>query len=552
MVFASNLYSISIWLLVFATGWFVMLTELVAARVLAPYFGNSIYVWGSVIAIFLVTLAIGYAFGGRLTRKSISAFVPITSAAAAGLYVACTPLYQDLLSGWLCKTGLELKWGALFASIILYGPPMVLLGSVSPYCIQLATKVHTEAGHHAGLLYAISTVGSFGGSLVTAFYLIPMLPLTAITVIAGITLAAIALIVALVILKRTLLAVGLTAILAVVAVILGCRHNGSSWHALKAYQYPLHNYLLSNTPPSEMRPILDKAQAEARKEAEKFMQMPATTIFERETPYHHIHIYQEGPVRKLVFGKAQFRSPQSVIDMRDLRYHSSEYTMLSFAAMLYQPKPKRVCIIGIGGAVIPRALELCVPGVKIDAVEIDPTIVKLAQKYFYWRPSKNTRIYIGDGRWFLSCCITNKKPKYDWIILDAYSDDYVPFHLTTVEFFNIVKRALAPNGVVASNLAVTDDLYGCEARTLHAIFGNATSFIGHRSGNIILVAQKGRSKSLTVEEAAKAAKRVKLPPNSGIDMRHIVSCLAEQMTYAPTGPILSDRWSPVEILLKRQ
>lgn len=78
MIFAGNLYSISIWLLVFATGWFVMLTELVAARVLAPYFGNSIYVWGSVIAIFLVTLAIGYAFGGRLTRKSISAFVPIT------------------------------------------------------------------------------------------------------------------------------------------------------------------------------------------------------------------------------------------------------------------------------------------------------------------------------------------------------------------------------------------------------------------------------------------------------------------------------------------
>ncbi|MDI6828103.1 MAG: fused MFS/spermidine synthase, partial [Armatimonadota bacterium] len=289
------IYSLAIWLLAFATGWFVMLTELVAARVLSPYFGNSIYVWGSVIAIFLVTLAIGYAFGGRLTRRSISAFIPITFAALAGLYVAATPLYQDSLSAWLCKIGLELKWGALFASIILYGLPMILLGSVSPYCIQLATKVHTEAGHHAGLLYAISTIGSFGGSLVTAFYLIPLLPLTAITTIAGFTLIAIASIVALTMANRIKIASGLAVILAVVAIILGCRHSGASWHSLKAYQYPLKNCVLSNTPPSKIEEVLEKTQAEARKEAEKFMYMPATTIFERETAYHHIQIYQEGP-----------------------------------------------------------------------------------------------------------------------------------------------------------------------------------------------------------------------------------------------------------------
>jgi spermidine synthase len=344
---------------------------------------------------------------------------------------------------------------------------------------------------------------------------------------------------------------GLAAKIVVAAVVLGFRQPGDPWHAdLKAFQYPLPNHSLSDVLPAELGTVLDKAQDEAWKEAAKYMEMGATTIFEKETPYHHVAVYQEGPVRKLIFGKPGFRGPQNIVDMRDLAYHSAEYTMLTFAAMLYEPRPKRICVIGVGGAVIPRAIELCLPGAEIDAVEIDPTVLKIAQEYFYWRPSRNVHVYTQDGRSFLSWCLVNKKPKYDWIILDAYSDDYVPFHLTTVEFFGIARRMLAQDGVLASNLGVDDALYGCEARTFHAIFGNVASFIGHRSGNVILVAQNGRATPFTLDEAAEAAKRIKLSPETRVDIRHIVSCLAEHPTYETTGPVLSDHWSPVEVLIK--
>jgi len=553
-VFVSRLHAShagAISLLAFCTGWFVMLTELVAARVLAPYFGNTIYVWGSVIAIFLATLAIGYALGGRLTRISTSPFIPTGFAAAAGVYVALTPLYQDALSSKLYFTGLEVKWGALFAAIILYGLPMVLLGAVSPYCIQLATRTQREAGHSAGVLYAISTIGSFGGSLVTAFYLIPLLPLTEIIVVGGLAAALISLLSALTITGRRKAAQILALVILVAALGLGYYHVIHAWQpGPKAYQYPLEGRTLSEVAPSGLPSVLAQAQEEARREAKRFMSVGPTTIFKRETPYHLVVVHQEGPIRKLIFGQQGFKGAQTVIDLRDLAYHCSEYTMLSLAAMLFEPRPKRVCVIGLGGAVIPRAIELCLPGVQIDAVEIDPTVIGIAGEYFFWRPSKNVRVYAQDGRSFLNWCLTNRRPKYDWIILDAYSEDYVPFHLTTVEFFAVAKRMLAPNGVLASNLAIDNDLYGCEARTFHMIFGNATSFVGHRSGNVILIAQNGRSSPLSINEAARAARQIRLPANSRIDLRYILSCLTEQPLFETTGPVLSDHWSPVEILIR--
>lgn len=252
----------------------------------------------------------------------------------------------------------------------------------------------------------------------------------------------------------------------------------------------------------------------------------------------------------MIFGNADFHTAQTTVDLRDLPYHVAEYTSLSFATMLYKPAPKRVCFIGIGGAVIPRALERFVPDVKIDAVDVDPVVIKAAQKYFFWHSGKNVTIYAQDGRSFLNWALMTKQPKYDWVILDAYSDDYVPFHLTTEEYMSIVGRVLAPDGVVAANLLVDEDLYGCEARTLKKVFGNVTPFVGHRSGNIILVSQNGRKNPMSTAEAASAAKQIKLPPDARIDFRDIISSLSETQNWTDKGSILTDVWSPVENLIK--
>ena len=544
-------HRIAIWLLVFTAGWFVMLTELVGARVLSPYFGNSIYVWGSVIAIFLLAMAVGYALGGRMTRGRLSALVPTGFAAAAGIYVALTPLYQDALSGALYNTGMHAKWAALLATIALYAIPMALLGGISPYVIQLATKTHGEVGTRAGALYALSTVGSFAGCLLTAFVFIPSFPLTHILVWGGIGLAGIAIMAGLALTDRAAFAGVIAIALGVLICVAASRHPTESWRSeLKAYQYPPKGRVFSTLGPEELRPEWARIRREAASEAAKHAASGPKTLLEMETPYHHLVVTQNGPVRALVFGKADFRGAQNELDLRNLNWHIAEYTHLAFAGLLYGPPPKRVCVIGIGGAVIPRALEACFPGVRIDAIDIDPTVIDVAVKYFYWKPSRNVRVYAQDGRSFLNWVIVNRQPLYDWVILDAYEEDYVPFHLTTQEFIYTVQRVLKPGGIVASNLTIDNDLYGCEARTFKSVFGNANAFAGHRTGNVILISRNGRAKPLAPSEAGEASEKLHLPAGCGIDPRFILSCLIDGQNWSDKGLILSDLWAPSENLLR--
>jgi spermidine synthase len=544
-------HALAVWLLVFTAGWFVMLTELVGARVLSPYFGNSIYVWGSVIAIFLLALAVGYAVGGRMTQRFRSPLVPTCFAAAAGIYVALTPLYHDGLSSALYNTGMHAKWAALLATIALYAVPMALLGAISPYMIQLATKTHSEVGSRAGMLYAVSTVGSFVGCLLTAFILIPSFALSQILIWGGTAMAGIAVITALALADRIVPAAVMAVALVLLASVAAYRQPDQAWRSeMKAYEYPLKGRTLSALSPEELRPEWTSVQKEATAEAAKYMFAGPKTLLEIETPYHHLVVNQEGPVRELVFGKTSFRGAQNEVDLRNLSWHIGEYTQLAFAGLLYGPAPKRVCVIGIGGAVIPRALELCFPGVQIDAIDIDPTVIDVAQKYFFWRPSKNVRVYAQDGRSFLNLVIVNRKPLYDWVILDAYEEDYVPFHLTTQEFVYTVRRALKPGGIVASNMTIDNDLYGCEARTLKGVFGNASAFAGHRTGNVILMSQNGRTKPLTPDEAGEASKKLSLPQGCGIDPRFLLSCLVDGQNWSDEGPVLTDSWAPAENLLR--
>jgi len=428
---------------------------------------------------------------------------------------------------------------------------MALLGGLSPYCVQMATKTHTEVGRRAGLLYAISTIGSFIGCLITAFVLIPGLPLTHTTLCAGVAVAWVALVVALALKDRLVLATVALMPLVVGLVYVAVSKPGQEWRAdIPAYAYPLKGETLGDFDPSELSSRLRKAQAEAALEAGPYGAETQRRLLDRETPYHHLSVTQVGSSRQLIFGKPGFRGPQTTIDLHNLNYHVAEYTHLMFAGLLFGPPPKRVCVIGVGGGVIPRAMELCAPGARVDAVDIDPAVIHVATKYFYWRPSKNVRVFGQDGRSFINWSIVNGQQPYDWIVLDAYSEDYVPFHLTTLEFFHIVSRMLAPGGIITANMSIDDDLYGCEARTLNAVFGNVTAFVGHRSGNIILVSQNGRTKPMTMHEAAQAARKVKLPPEAEIDMRPILSALAEKPNWSAEGPILRDIWAPVENLLK--
>ncbi len=169
--------SISLAVLVFVCGWVVLSLEILGGRILTPFFGSDVYVWGSVIGVFLMSLSIGYFLGGKVSKRfpkpgCLSALILV-----AAVTVAVLPLFHekantavfDLMVGE--NPGGE-RWASLMAATLLFLVPMTLLGMVSPYAVQLAATELVSVGEKAGTLYAISTVGSFLGCVMTSFYFI--------------------------------------------------------------------------------------------------------------------------------------------------------------------------------------------------------------------------------------------------------------------------------------------------------------------------------------------------------------------------------------------
>jgi hypothetical protein len=180
-----------IYIIVFLCGWVLMTVEILGGRMLAPVFGSGIEVWGSIIGVFLLSLSLGYFLGGILSQIMASIFVLLKIVAFAGILIAILPLYYDELTIKLWNFGPRL--GPLTSSILLFFPPSVLLGMVSPYSIHLSTSSITSVGVNSGLLYATSTVGSFLGCIITAFYFITMMGITKILFVSGLLLILVAL-----------------------------------------------------------------------------------------------------------------------------------------------------------------------------------------------------------------------------------------------------------------------------------------------------------------------------------------------------------------------
>ena len=154
-------------------GWFVMELEVLGVRVLAPYFGSAVYVvMGSVIGVFLLSLSAGYMVGGWLSKKANSKRALGVNLMAAGAWLCAMPFFIEPVCEGIFNFGLDEKWGSLLAAVVLFGPPTVLLGTVSPTAVRWLTRRASDSGLNTGLVLAFSTVASFAGCVVTAFYLV--------------------------------------------------------------------------------------------------------------------------------------------------------------------------------------------------------------------------------------------------------------------------------------------------------------------------------------------------------------------------------------------
>jgi len=168
-----KLRAVAIILIACVCGWFVMELEILGVRILAPYFGSAVYVvMGSVIGVFLLSLSAGYMLGGWLSKKANSKRVLGVNLMAAGAWLCAMPFFIEPVCEGIFNFGLDEKWGSLLAAVALFGVPTVLLGTVSPTVVRWLTRRASDSGLNAGLVLAFSTMASFAGCVVTAFYLV--------------------------------------------------------------------------------------------------------------------------------------------------------------------------------------------------------------------------------------------------------------------------------------------------------------------------------------------------------------------------------------------
>ena len=211
-------------------------------------------------------------------------------------------------------------------------------------------------------------------------------------------------------------------------------------------------------------------------------------IYEKKSKYHHIMVYEDGHIRTLRLGRGPDDGKQSRIDLLDPDYLLLEYTRLIFAALLINDKPLKILIIGLGGGSIPRAFNRHIPDAEIDVVDIDPDVVEVAEKYFFFDPGENIKVHIDDGRTFIrEAAQKNPVNKYDVVIMDAFNSSSIPRHLTTKEFFKELLLILNPEGVIAANVLIDNKMFHSILKTYRKVFKRCYMFMGGRAQNAVFV-----------------------------------------------------------------
>ncbi|MDP2181860.1 MAG: fused MFS/spermidine synthase [Actinomycetota bacterium] len=436
--------------IVFVCGAALMGLELVAARVLAPAMGNSIYVWGSVISTVMVALSLGYWIGGHAAdRWGASRLLPLVIAGAAFFTVLAPPIAAATLS-WASDMGPRL--GSLVASGLIFFVPALLLAMVSPLGVRLATTRGLEhIGRSAGSLYSISTAGSIVGTLATSFWLIPLLSLEPLIVWTGFLLG-----------LAALAALGLAARSAIAQAAKGSEPSTPERLSSRFAVSAALGLVLACTAIGGW--VLSDVGAGSATNA-----TGETILFRADTQYHRITVTEDETVRHLRFD----RSHQSAIYL-DNGYESAirypDYLHLTVAA---KPDAKRVLVLGLGGGTLVKRMWRDYPQMSIDAVEIDPVVVEVSQRYFGLPDDPRIRVFAEDARRY----IQRTNETYDIIVIDAYYADGLPFHLTTTEFLGEVKARLAPDGVVAYN--VISSVEGDDSKLFRSMYRTAGGVWSH-------------------------------------------------------------------------
>ena len=383
---------------VFVGGGGSLATEIAASRLLAPYFGSSTIVWANLIGVVLAALALGYWLGGRLADRRPRPRLLGAIVVAAALLVAVTPFlarpFLDLTVEGLDEASAGAVIGSFVAVLLLFAPPVVLLGMVSPFAIRLAVTGVATAGAVAGRLYALSTAGSLLGTFLPALVALPLVGT-----------------------QRTLLGI------AVLLALSGALLLGTRWLAVAALVAAL-----VAIPPGTVK-------------AEPGL------LHEETSLYQYIQVVERDDGRRLLFLNEGI-AVHSVWRPGEVLTGGVWDAFLAVPPLLGRPL-ERVAILGNAAGTTARAMGVYFPRARIDGVELDPAVSRVGRRWFGLGDNPRLTVHDADARPFLR----RSDARYDLVVVDAYHQPYVPFYLATREFFALVRERLAPGGIVALNVA---------------------------------------------------------------------------------------------------
>ncbi|MEP6654805.1 MAG: fused MFS/spermidine synthase [Myxococcales bacterium] len=464
-----------------------MVVEILGTRIIGPVFGVGLFVWSALLAVTLGSLASGYYIGGvlvdRMPTRRLMGMVVVCAGALLGL----VPVLDHVILG--LAEGLGPRGGPLVSATALFTPCLVALGMIGPVAVRLSTTELQGTGHRVGSMYAVSTAGSLLGTLVTAFLLIPSFDTDHILF-------------------------GTSSFLVVVGTVPFLRARNPV--TLLALLIPLFGLAV----PDGKLP-------------------PGLAILARSQSLYGLLEVVDDANRNVRF----LRADHSVIGGEYTRDHSPCFGFISVleSVRVLRPAAKDLLQIGLGIGSLPSALKPY--GIKMDVVEIDPAVVRLARDYFAFSPTGD--VHIADARSFLR--ETNRR--YDAIVHDTFTGGTTPEHLLSLEVVQRIRELLRPDGLLVLNFAgyyagPKAEASFAVARTLRAVFSTVRSFrdsaLDVRPGeasNLIFFASDG---ALDFERLQQATSPNPVAENI---LRSFFGW--EVLKEVPAGPVITDGRNPL-------
>lgn len=273
---------------------------------------------------------------------------------------------------------------------------------------------------------------------------------------------------------------------------------------------------------------------------------PARVIHEERSLYRNILVRQVGTERCLLFTVRRADRNQSCVDIADPDRVIFPYTRMMMAGLLVQPAPKRILMIGLGGGTLPRLFAELRPDAEQDIVEIDSAVVRVAKKYFLFQQTPTMTVSVRDARVFVKRALAAGQT-WDYVMLDAFTGDYIPEHLLTKEFLEEVRGVLEPNGVVVANTFASSGLYDHESATYDAVFDQVAELRLPITLNRILIATQAPWPDRATQDARARALQGDLRRH-GIDLEEFAAHLDPDYRYDHDAKVLTDQYSPANLL----